>query len=208
MRMTVRAARARNVSIGAHVAYPDVVGFGRREIGLHSSEIARHVTVQIHALNAVCGAANARLVHVKPHGALYNRAARDAIAARAVAAGIRATGLDLVLLGLAGSEMMRAASRAGIPFVSEAFVDRGYTSELLLVPRGEAGATIDDTGKAVERAIALVKRQTITTSEGVERPLEAASLCVHGDNENALPLVRALRSGLDSAGVRVGPFVS
>ncbi len=208
MRETVRAASARGVSIGAHVSYPDIPGFGRREIGIHSSEISRHVTVQIQALAAVCASESARLAHVKPHGALYNRAARDPAAARAVARGIQGAGLELVLLGLAGSEMMRAASKAGLPFASEAFVDRGYTSDLLLVPRDEPGAMIDDTERAVERAITLVKRKTLTTSEGVERPLDAASLCVHGDNPNALDLLRALKSGLEQAGVRIAPFVS
>ena len=208
MRETVRAAVARGVSIGAHVSYPDVPGFGRREIGLHSSEISRHVTVQIQALAGVCANASARLAHVKPHGALYNRAARDPSAARAVARGMQDAGLDLVLLGLAGSEMMRAASKAGLPFASEAFVDRGYTADLLLLPRDQPGAMIEDTDWAVERAITLVKRKTLITREGVERPLGAASLCVHGDNPNAVGLLRALRAGLESAGVLIAPFVS
>ena len=208
MRETVRAARARGVSIGAHVSYPDISGFGRREIGLNSNEISRHVTVQIEALSAVCVRENARLAYVKPHGALYNRAARDAAAACAITRGIRDAGLELVLLGLAGSEMMRAASKSNLPFASEAFVDRGYTADLLLVPRDQPGALIDDTRKAIERAITLVKRKTMTTREGVERPLDAASLCVHGDNRNALELLRALRSGLESAGVRIAAFVS
>jgi 5-oxoprolinase (ATP-hydrolysing) subunit A len=208
MRETVRAARDRRVAIGAHPSYPDVPGFGRRELGLDAREIARHVATQISALSDVCHAERARLTHVKPHGALYNRAARDPKAARAVANAIRGIDRDLILLGLAGSEMMRAALRAGIPFASEAFVDRAYTSGLLLVPRDQPGALIDDVGGAVRRAIAIVQQRIVKTVDGVELPLDAVSLCVHGDNPNALRILRELRSGLESAGVRIAPFVS
>lgn len=208
MRETVRAARDRNVAIGAHPSYPDIPGFGRRELGIDAKEIAHHVARQIGALSDVCSAERARLTHVKPHGALYNRAARDATTARAVADAIRAIDRDLILLGLAGSEMMRAATRAGIPFASEAFVDRAYTSDLLLVPRDQPGALIEGVGDAVARAIALVQRRTVKTIDGVELPLDAASLCVHGDNPNALSILRELKPGLESAGVRIAPFAS
>lgn len=208
MRETVRAARDRGVAIGAHPSYPDVPGFGRRELGLDAREIAHHVAKQIGALSDVCSAERARLTHVKPHGALYNRAARDVKAARAVADAIRDIDRDLVLLGMAGSEMMRAATRAGIPFASEAFVDRAYASDSSLVPRDQAGALIEDPGVAVSRAIALVQQRTVKTVDGVELPLDAASLCVHGDNPNALGILRGLKSGLESAGVRIAPFVS
>jgi UPF0271 protein len=208
MRETVRAARDRHISIGAHPSYPDIPGFGRRELGLDAREIARHVAIQVSALSDVCSAERARLTHVKPHGALYNRAARDSKAARAVANAIRAIDRDLILLGLAGSEMMRAATRAGIPFASEAFVDRAYTSDLLLVPRDQRGALIENVDDAVARAIALVRQGTVKTVDGVELPLDAVSLCVHGDNPNALSILRELKPGLESAGVRIAPFVS
>lgn len=208
MRETVRAARDRRVAIGAHPSYPDIPGFGRRELGLDAREIARHVATQVSALSDVCSAERARLTHVKPHGALYNRAARDPKAARAVADAIRGIDRDLILLGLAGSEMTRAAARAGIPFASEAFVDRAYTSDLLLVPRGQAGALIEDVGEAVARAIALVQQRSVKTVDGIEVPLDAVSLCVHGDNHNALRILRELKSGLESAGVRIAPFAS
>jgi UPF0271 protein len=208
MRETVRAARDRGVAIGAHPSYPDLPGFGRRELGLAASEIKRHVATQIGALSDVCGAERARLTHVKPHGALYNRAARDSKAARAVAEAIRETDRELVLLGLAASEMMRAAARAGIRFVSEAFVDRAYTSELLLVPRDQPGALIEDVGAAVARGITLVERRTVSTIDGVDLPLDAVSLCVHGDNPDALRILRDLRSALEEAGVSISPFAS
>lgn len=208
MRETVRAARDRGVAIGAHPSYPDIPGFGRRELELDPKEITRHVASQITALREICIAERTRLTHVKPHGALYNRAARDPKAARAVAEAIREADRDLVLLGLAGSEMKRAAAEAGITFVSEAFVDRAYTSDLLLVPRDQPGALIEDVAVAVARAIELVQRKTVMTLDGIVLPLVARSLCVHGDNQHALQILRALKSGLESVGVRIAPFAS
>jgi 5-oxoprolinase (ATP-hydrolysing) subunit A len=208
MRETVRAARDRGVAIGAHVSYPDIPGFGRRELGLDTSEIARHVRVQIEALSAVCAVEKARVRYVKPHGALYNRAANDPAAASAVARAIGEFGPKLALLGLAGSEMARAAANAGVRFASEAFVDRAYTAQLTLVPRDQPGAIIDDVEKAVDRAVALVQKRIITTAGGAVLPLEAESLCVHGDGRNALDLVRALRAGLESSGARIAPFAA
>jgi len=208
MRETVIAAKERGVGIGAHPSYPDIPGFGRRELGLDPSEIARHVSVQIAALRDVATAVGAQVTHVKPHGALYSRAARDAKAARAVADAMKAIDAKLILLGLAGSEMMRAADRAGIPFAAEAFADRTYTRDLKLVPRDRPGAVIEDATVAAAMAVKLVQRKTITTLDGTELPLEAISLCVHGDNPHALTILRAVRSALESAGVRIARFAS
>ena len=208
MRETVIAADARGVGIGAHPSYPDITGFGRRELGLTPSEIARHVSVQIRALRDVATAMGARVAHVKPHGALYNRAARDAKAARAIADAMRELDPTLILLGLPGSEMMRAADEAGIPFAGEAFADRAYTADLLLMPRGREGAVIEDAATAAATAVELATRRTMRTSEGKELPLEAASLCVHGDTVNALTMLRTVRAALESAGVRIARFGS
>lgn len=206
MRETVRAARDRGVAIGAHPSYPDIPGFGRRELGFDPAEIARHVSAQVRALSDVCAAQGARLTHVKPHGALYNRAARDTKAARAIADAIRGVDPRLILLGLAGSEMSHAAARAGIPFAGEAFADRAYTRDGMLVPRDRPGAVIEDPEAATARAVTVAQRRTITSAEGVELPVEANSICVHGDNPNALTMLRAVRSGLESAGVLIAPF--
>ena len=208
MRETVRAARARDVRIGAHPSYPDIDGFGRRELGLATRQIRVHVAAQVRTLKEICAAEGARLRYVKPHGALYDRAARKPDAARAVIDAIREVDATLVLLGLAGSEMQSAADSAGIGFASEAFADRAYGSDRFLVPRGHPGATIEDVDKAVARAVQLVQRNTLTSVDGVELPIHAASLCVHGDNPHALELVTALRSGLESAGVRIAPFAA
>jgi len=208
MRETVRAASERGVTIGAHVSYPDIPGFGRRELGLDTSEITHHVRLQIEALSKVCVAAKTRVRYVKPHGALYNRAARDPRAAAAVVTGIAATDRRLILLGLAESEMARAAAAAGIGFAAEAFVDRAYSPQLRLVPREQPGALIENVEEAVRRAVTLVQRRMMTTGEGAEIPLEAESLCVHGDNRDALELVTALRLALESSGTRIAPFIT
>ena len=208
MRETVRAANARGVAIGAHVSYPDIPGFGRRELGLRPGEIARHVRAQLVSLSKVCVAENARVRYVKPHGALYNRAASDAEAAAAVARAISDTAPELTLLGLAQSEMARAAANAGIRFASEAFVDRAYSAQLTLVPRDLPGALIENIEEAVKRAIVLAQTRMMVTIEGTPLPLEAESLCVHGDTPSAIGLVRALRAALESSGTRVAPFAA
>lgn len=208
MRETVRAAHARGVAIGAHPSYPDLIGFGRRDLQLDPDEVQGHVAAQVKALRRICTDEGARLTHIKPHGALYNLAARDNGTALAIIDGMKAVDGELVLLGLAGSEMERAAARAGVAFASEAFVDRAYGSDLQLVPRGQPGAIIDDIHGAVDRALQMVARKTVTTLSGEELPLRAVSLCVHGDNPRAVELLRALRVGLESAGVRIAPFVS
>ena len=208
MRETVIAAKERGVAIGAHPSYPDIHGFGRRELGLEPSEIARHVSVQIAALRDVAASVGAHVSHVKPHGALYNRAAGDAGVASAVADAIGKIDSKLVLLGLAGSEMMHAAGRAGIRFAAEAFADRAYTPELMLVPRDRPGAVIDDAATAARVALSVVQNRSIRTWDGVDLPVEATSLCVHGDNPGALPILRAVRAALESAGVRIASFAS
>jgi UPF0271 protein len=145
---------------------------------------------------------------VKPHGALYNRAARDREAADAVVSAIRDVEASLTLLGLAGSEMARAAEHAGIAFASEAFVDRAYKPNGTLVPRDQAGAVIHDVKSAVQRAVMLVKGQTITADDGSELRIAAQSLCVHGDNEEAGAMLRALNGRLKEAGVTIAPFAA
>jgi UPF0271 protein len=206
MRATVRAAASRGVTIGAHPSYPDIPGFGRRELGLSPKEIRFHVAYQLRAFREICASENARLSYVKAHGALYNRAARDASAASAIAQAIRDVDPSLVLLGLAGSEMVGAARRSNLTFAPEAFADRAYKNDGSLVPRSEPGAVIHDPKAAAERAITLVESNTIVTGDGTALRVVAQSLCVHGDNPDALPLLRHLRTTLDSAGITIAPF--
>ena len=208
MRDTVRAAKQRGVTIGAHPSYPDIPAFGRRELDLPPKEISLHVAYQIRALRDVCGAERAKLSYVKPHGALYNRAARDREAATAIVAAMREVEASLTLLGPAGSEMARAAERAGIAFATEAFVDRAYKPDGTLVPRDEPGAVIHDVKSAVQRAVMLVKGQTITADDGTELHISAQSLCVHGDNPDAAAILRALNARLKKSNVKIEPFAA
>jgi UPF0271 protein len=156
----------------------------------------------------VCAAENAKLSYVKPHGALYNRAAKDSTAANAIVRAICEVEPSLVMLGLAGSEMGRAAKRAGVGFAAEAFADRAYRPDGSLVPRSEPGAVIHDVQAAVDRAITLVKSNTITADDGTMLEVAAQSLCVHGDNPDATPMLRELRGRLEDAGVRIAPFAA
>jgi len=208
MRDTVRAAASRGVAIGAHPSYPDIPGFGRRELGLSPREIRFHVSYQLRAFRDICSAENAKLSYVKAHGALYNRAAKDSSAAVAIVQAICDVDPSLMLLGLAGSEMARAAQRGRLGFAAEAFADRAYKADGSLVPRKEPGAVIHDVQTAVKRAITVVKSSTVTADDGTTLGVVAQSLCVHGDNPDALPMLRELRATLESSGVRIAPFAA
>lgn len=208
MEDTVRAAHERGVAIGAHPSYPDIPGFGRRELGLGAMEIFRHVSVQLRALAEVCARNGARVSYVKPHGALYNRAAIDPSAASAIVAAISDTDRSMLLLGLPNSRMEAAASDAGIAFAREAFVDRAYQSDGTLVPRSQPGAVLHDAGVAVDRALRLITDGVLHSLDGRELRISAQSLCVHGDNPDAGSMLAALRARLDAAGVRIAPFAS
>jgi UPF0271 protein len=206
MREMVGLAHERGVSIGAHPSYPDLLGFGRRELAATAAEIEAYVIYQLGALQGVCAAAGARVRYVKPHGALYNRAARDVAAADAIARAVRAVDPSLALLGLANSEMLRAAERVGIRGVSEAFVDRGYRADGTLVPRTEPGAVLHDVAAIGERAVRMVRNGVVEAIDGTTLTLRAESLCTHGDGPDALAIVRAVREALIGAAVRVAPF--
>ena len=208
MRDTVRAAATRGVVIGAHPSYPDIPGFGRRELGLTPKEIRFHVTYQLRAFRDICGTENATLSYVKAHGALYNRAAKDYSAAAAIIEAISEVDPSLVLLGLAGSEMARAAGRSGLAFAGEAFADRAYKPDGSLVPRSEPDAVIHDLQTAVKRAITLARSSTVTADDGTTLVVVAQSLCVHGDNPDALPMLRELRTNLERSGVAIAPFIA
>jgi UPF0271 protein len=208
IRDTVRAAASRGVAIGAHPSYPDIPQFGRRELGLSPKEIRFHVGYQLRTFHDICASEGAKLSYVKPHGALYNRAAHDSSAATAIVQAMRDVNPSLVLLGLAGSEMAAAARHVGLGFAAEAFADRAYKSDGTLVHRKEPGAVIHDVKTAVKRAITLVESDTVTAEDGSALAVVAQSLCVHGDNPDALSLLRELRPALERSGIRIAPFVS
>jgi UPF0271 protein len=208
MRETATLAIARGVVIGAHPGYPDLVGFGRRELNATPSEIEALVVYQIGALAAVCTAAGGHLRYVKPHGALYNRAARDAAAADAIASAVRSVDTSLALLGLAGSELIAAAERHGLRAVGEAFVDRAYNSDGTLVPRSHEGAVLTDVDHIATRALRIVREGRVQSIDGGDIDVRAESLCTHGDGAKAVAIVTAVRESMDRAGIAVAPFVT
>ncbi|HKE46894.1 MAG TPA: 5-oxoprolinase subunit PxpA [Rhodanobacteraceae bacterium] len=202
MRRTVAAAAAHGVAIGAHPSLPDLAGFGRREMRISADEAHAITLYQIGALDAMARAAGTRLHHVKPHGALYNMAAKDRALADAIAAAVRAFDASLMLVGLAASELPRAGERAGLAVAHEAFADRRYEGDGSLMARGKAGAVIDDVDAAVAQAIAIATRGE-ADSAGGPLAIRADTICVHGDRADAAAFAKRLREGLEAAGVAV-----
>ncbi|MTE17937.1 5-oxoprolinase subunit PxpA [Streptomyces sp. TRM43335] len=205
MRRVCAEAAERGVAIGAQVAYRDLAGFGRRAMDVPEEELADEVAYQIGALRVFAEAAGARVAYVKPHGALYNRTVRDAAQARAVVAGVLSAGGGLPVLGLPGSLLLASAGEAGLPVVTEAFADRGYTPEGTLVPRREPGAVLTDPDAVVAQALDIALRGRVRTDTG-SVAAGARSLCVHGDTPGAVALARRVREALQGAGVRIGAF--
>ena len=203
MQATVRAALAQGVAIGAHPSYVDREHFGRREMQLDPDQVRAEVLCQVGALAALVRAAGGRLHHVKPHGALYNQAARDPALADAIAGAVRDIDPGLAIYGLAGGELLRAAERAGLRAVAEVFADRGYRADGSLVPRSQPGALIDDTGEAVARTLRMVQEGVVQAVTGEAVPLRAQTVCLHGDGPHALAFARALHAALRDAGVQL-----
>ncbi len=203
MRDTVALAVRHGVAVGAHVALPDLQGFGRREMRLSATEVHALTLYQLGALAAFAHAAGQRLRHLKPHGALYNMAARERALADAIAQAVRAFDPGLVLVGLADSELTRAGERAGLAVAHEAFADRGYAADGTLLPRGEPGALLDSPDDIAAQAVAIATRGQLRTRGGALLRLRADTLCVHGDRADAARIAAQLRRALDAAGVRV-----
>ncbi len=206
MDRTVRTATERGVAIGAQVSYPDLVGFGRREIDVAPGDLTADVLYQIGALEAFARAAGSRVRYVKPHGALYNRIARDPVQAAAVVEAVRRYNPTLPLLTLPGSTAMQAAAEAGIPSVGEGFADRAYTGEGRLVSRREPGAVLHDPEHVAARAVVMATEGRVETIDGGEVAVQVRSLCVHGDTPGAVELARAVRAALEEAGVTQEAF--
>lgn len=203
MRRTVRAAAAAGVSVGAHPSFPDREGFGRAVTTKDPSEIAELVRTQSRRLQSIARSEGVDLVHVKPHGALYNLAAVDRTVADAVAEGVAALGRSVALVGLAGSSSLAAAEARGLRAVAEAFVDRAYSPEGTLVPRSEPGAVIEDAEQAARRAVDIARDGRVETAAGSFLRLRAQTLCLHGDTAGARAIAARVAAELASAGVRV-----
>ena len=206
MEQTVRAAHERGVAIGAHPSYPDREGFGRKEIDMTAADIMQSVRQQIELLAECCRSIGARLMYVKPHGALYNRAARDLELAAHLARCVTDIDPRLTMLALFGSALEEQSRIAGLKVARESFIDRAYMSDGTLVPRDRSGAVISDASIAAGRAVEMVRYGAVRSFEGKRVSVSPDSLCVHSDNRNAAEIVKTTRRRLEEAGYTIAPF--
>ena len=203
MLRTVRAAKAKNVAVGAHPGYPDLMGFGRRNMACTPDEVYAYTLYQTGALMGICASEGLELQHVKPHGAMYNQAAKDPKLAAAIARAVKNLGGEIILMGLAGSAFEAAAAEYGVPFAAEAFADRGYMPDGSLVPRDKPGAFIHDPNEAAARMLKLVREGSIETPDGQTLKLKAHTICMHGDSPEAVKMADVVKATLEKNGVSV-----
>lgn len=203
---TCRDAVAGSITIGAHVGYRDLAGFGRRFLDCSATELADDVLYQLGALEALARSAGGTIRYVKPHGALYNTIVHHQAHAQAVVDAVKAFGGDLPLLLLPGSIALDKAEKAGLRGVAEAFADRGYTPDGTLVSRREPGAVLHDEAEVAERMVRLATDGVLRAVDGTDVRVEAESICLHGDTPGAVAMAAAVRAGLESAGVEIRPF--
>jgi UPF0271 protein len=209
MDKTVKMAVEHGVGIGVHPGYPDLLGFGRRNMDCLPEEIRNYLIYQTGALQAFCAAHRAKLRHVKPHGNLYLTAVENELVARAVAEAIVSVDPKLLYVALAGGKgelMTRVGQEVGLKVVYEAFPDRAYTSDGNLVSRRQPGSVIKDPDEVAERALKMAKEGKVVAVDGTEIPLAAQTLCVHGDTPGAVNLVKSVREKLEAEGVQVKPM--
>jgi UPF0271 protein len=205
---TVKAAAGKGVSIGAHVSYPDRVGFGRRDLDVTSGELIADVIYQIGALKGMAASAGATVGYVKPHGALYNRIAHDPIQGQAVIDAVKAIDPSLVLMGLANAPILKLAQASGLKTVAEAFADRAYTPDGQLVSRREQGAVLHDTQLIARRMLQLARQGTLEAIDGSTITIEAQSICVHGDSPGAVAIAQEIRRAFEADGISVRSFLT
>jgi len=203
IRGTIRLAARHGVAVGAHPSYPDREGFGRAPMVRSSEEVRDDLIYQVAAVRAFCAAEGVPLVHVKPHGALYNTAAQDPMLAAAICEAVRQVDPGLVIVCLAGSPMASVVRSLGMRCAEEAFADRGYTPEGTLVPRGRPGALIDDPGAVAERVAAMARERRVTSVAGTPVTVAADTICLHGDTPGAAVLAAAIRARLTRDGIEV-----
>ena len=206
MDATVEQALAGGVRVGAHPGYPDRENFGRIRMDLPAAAIERLVLYQIAALDGFVRSRGARLTHVKPHGALYHAAAQSWDVARAIAAGVKRAGADLVVVGQPGTKVLAAAREAGLPSAAEAFADRRYRSDGTLVPRTEPGALLTDPEEAAAQALSLARDRFVLAQDGSRIAVEADTICVHGDTPGAPEIARRIRERFRREGIAVSAF--
>lgn len=208
LRRVCAQAAERGVAIGAQVGYRDLAGFGRRHIDVDPAELVNEVIYQLGALDGIARVEGSRVTYVKPHGALYNDAASNPVTAAAVAQAIALYDRSLPLVGLAGSQLLTAATGAGLTPIAEAFADRAYTPEGLLVSRREPGAVLHDPEEIARRCVRLATEGVVDAIDGSTASVAAQSICVHGDTEGAVAIAQNVRAGLEAAGVEIRPFAA
>ncbi|MES0856351.1 5-oxoprolinase subunit PxpA [Geobacillus sp. G4] len=203
MRRTVQLAIHHGVAIGAHPGFPDLLGFGRRVMAVSPEEVYAYVVYQIGALAAFVKAEGGVMTHVKPHGALYNMAAKDAALAEAIAKAVRDVDPSLILYGLAGSEIIRAGRSYGLRTASEVFADRTYQDDGSLTPRSDPCAIIADEDEAVKQVLMMVRDRRVRSLQGTDIAIEADTVCLHGDNEQAVRFAKRLYEALRNEGIAI-----
>jgi len=203
MRKTVALALENAVAIGAHPGLPDLVGFGRREMAITPAEAYEITVYQIGALQAFVQAAGGRLHHVKPHGALYNMAAVNEALAEAIAEAVYKVSPEAVLYGLAGSALIRAGAKLGLATANEVFADRTYQQDGTLTSRKDPQALLTDPGEAVGQVLRMVLEGKVLSQQGVDIPMQADTVCIHGDGPHALAFARQLHQALQAKGIRL-----
>jgi len=199
----VACGRDHGVAVGAHPGFPDLVGFGRRDMRVAPQEVEAFVLYQIGALAGIARGEGLRLAHVKPHGALYNMAVRDRSLADAIARAVASFDRSLIFFALPNSDLVRAGQSAGLQVALEGFADRAYEPDGSLTPRSRAGAVICDEETVVRRAVRMATQGVVVAADGSEVAMPVDTICTHGDTPGAQSLTRALRAGLELAGVKV-----
>ncbi len=200
---TIKSAIKHNVGIGAHPGYHDIEGFGRRPMKISNEELRASILYQVGAIKSMAEALGGKLQHVKPHGALYNAAATDFEMAKVIAHSIRMIDDSLTLICLSNSEMIRAAKEVGISYASEAFADRAYNDDGTLVSRNIPGAVLHNTDQVIDRVLQMITDKTVVTLSGSVIPIQADTICIHGDNEMALNFAQNLVSSFKLKGIRL-----
>ena len=207
MNKTIAMAKETGVRVGAHPGFPDLMGFGRRNMDVSPAEAKAYTLYQLGALDAFCKAHGVKMQHVKPHGAMYNMAGKDYALSKAICEAIYEYDKALIVMALSGGELVHAAEDMGLKVAREVFADRAYEEDGSLVNRRKEGAMITDENEAIARVVRMIKEQKVTAITGKDIPIKADSVCVHGDGVKALAFVKKIRETLTAEGVEIVPLV-
>lgn len=206
MEKTARMAAASGIQMGAHPGFPDLMGFGRRNMVITPEEAKAYTLYQLGAMDAFCRSVGVPMQHVKPHGAFYNMAGKDYALSRGICEAIKAFNPELIVLALSGGELLRCARDMGLRAASEVFADRAYEEDGSLVNRKKEGAMITDEDLAVERVVRMITEHKVQAITGRDIPIQADSICVHGDGAKALAFVEKIRTVLTEKGIQLAPL--